>query len=192
MRNKLGKGFMLIGIVLMLAALSLLSYNHIESENAEQSSQLVLPQIQDAAGKELPVEDVPVEEMTVTEIDGYGYIGYLNIPKLDLELPIMSQWDYDRLKIAPCRFTGSVKTDDLTIAAHNYASHFGSLKNLSVGDSVTFTDMDGIQHNYQVVRLEELAPTAVERVTSGISDLILFTCTYGGQSRVTVYCDRVN
>lgn len=192
MRNKLGKGFMLIGIVLMLAALSLLSYNHIESENAEQSSQLVLPQIQDAAGKELPVEDVPVEEMTVTEIDGYGYIGYLNIPKLDLELPIMSQWDYDRLKIAPCRFTGSVKTDDLTIAAHNYASHFGSLKNLSIGDSVTFTDMDGIQHNYQVVRLEELAPTAVERVTYGISDLILFTCTYGGQSRVTVYCDRVN
>lgn len=191
MKNKLGKAFMLIGIVLVVAALSLLVFNQTESQNAKQASQMVLPQIQNTAGKALPTVDTPSEEMTVTEIDGYGYIGYLSIPKLNLELPVMEQWDYDRLKIAPCRFTGSVKTDDLTIAAHNYASHFGNLKNLAAGDTVTFTDMDDTAHNYQVVRLEELAPTAVERVTSGISDLILFTCTYGGQSRVSVYCDRV-
>lgn len=191
MKNKFGKVLMLIGIVLMIAALSLLSFNHMESQNAKQASQMVLPHIQDATEKELLSNEVSSAEMTVTEIDGYGYIGYLSIPALNVELPVMSEWDYERLKIAPCRFTGSVKKDDLTIAAHNYASHFGNLKNLVVGDTVTFTDMNGTEYNYQVVQIEELAPTAVERVTSGVSDLILFTCTYGGQSRVTVYCDRV-
>ena len=32
--------------------------------------------------------------------------------------------------------------------------------------------------------------TAVEEMTAGEYDLTLFTCTYGGQSRVTVRCDR--
>ena len=33
--------------------------------------------------------------------------------------------------------------------------------------------------------------TAVEDMISGEYDLTLFTCTYGGENRVTVRCDRV-
>lgn len=53
----------------------------------------------------------------------------------------MSQWDYERLKIAPCRYEGSTKSDDLVLLAHNYGKHFGTLKNLVPGDEVFFTDM---------------------------------------------------
>ena len=76
--------------------------------------------------------------------------------------------------------------------AHNYASHFGGLSELSEGDNVFFTDMDGIVTMYEVVAQDILDPYAVEEMTSGEFDLTLFTCTYGGQSRVTVYCDRVS
>ena len=50
--------------------------------------------------------------------------------------------------------------------------------------------MDGVVTNYEVVGLDVLVPTAVEEMTAGDFDLTLFTCTYGGQSRVAVYCDR--
>lgn len=96
--------------------------------------------------------------MTEVEIDGYSYIGYLSIPKLELELPIMADWDYARLRIAPCRYTGSVRGEDLVIMAHNYASHFGGLAKLSEGDNVIFTDMDGITTVYEVVAQDILAP----------------------------------
>jgi sortase A len=131
-------------------------------------------------------------EMTAVEIDGYAYIGYLSIPKLELELPIMADWDYMRLRIAPCRYTGSVRGEDLVLMAHNYASHFGGLTKLSEGDSVIFTDMDGIVTMYEVVAQDILDPYAVGEMTSGDFDLTLFTCTYGGKSRVTVYCDRAS
>ena len=36
-----------------------------------------------------------------------------------------------------------------------------------------------------------LEATAIEEMTSGAYDLTLFTCTYGGTSRVTVYFDKV-
>lgn len=105
--------------------------------------------------------------MTEVEIDGYGYIGYLSLPTLNLELPVMAEWDYDRLAIAPCRYVGSTKSDDLVIAAHNFAQHFGKLSSLSPGDLVYFVDMDGVLSAYEVVELDVLAPTAIEEMVSG-------------------------
>jgi len=130
-------------------------------------------------------------ELPTIKIDKERYIGILEIPKLGLELPVMSDWDYTRLRVAPCRYCGSVRGEDLVIMAHNYARHFGGLSSLSEGDSVTFTDMDGITTVYQVVAHDILQPTAVEEMTSGDFDLTLFTCTYGGRSRVTIRCGRV-
>ena len=52
--------------------------------------------------------------------------------------------------------------------------------------------MDGELIFYEVVGKDVLEPTAVEEMTSGDFDLTLFTCTYGGEFRVTVYCDKVD
>lgn len=144
-----------------------------------------------SAAPEETEKPVPLEpEMPVFEIDGYGYVGYLFIPDLDIELPVMSEWDYTRLSIAPCRHFGSSRTDDLVISAHNYKSHFGSLSKLKAGANIVFTDMDGIVSVYEVILVDTLAPTEVEAVLNSGYDLVLYTCTYGGKTRVTVFCDR--
>jgi sortase A len=52
--------------------------------------------------------------------------------------------------------------------------------------------MDGKITRYKVVGMGVLAPTAVEEMTAGNFDLTLFTCTYSGQNRVTIYCDIEN
>ena len=56
---------------------------------------------------------------------------------------------------------------------------------------IIYTDMDGTVWEYEVVTKDILDPGAVEEVISADYDLTMFTCTYGGKSRVTVYCDRV-
>lgn len=188
---------MALGTVLVLAALSLFLWNRQESERAGAASEELLPQvverIREERGKnseELP--DPLSREMTVAEIDGYGYIGFLTVPALELELPVMAEWDYTRLNIAPCRYTGATGTDDLVLCAHNYDRHFGRLSSLEIGDELLFTDMDGVTIRYTVAALDILAPTAVEEMTAGEYDLTLFTCTYGGASRVTVRCERAD
>ena len=201
MRNKAGIFCMLLGAALLAAALLLFSGNRSEASEAAAASEAVLPQVEAAiaertggAGEaEAPavLPDPYDPEMTVVEIDGYGYVGCLSIPSLGLELPVLAEWDYALLKLAPCRYAGSTRTDDLVIAAHNYARHFGALQTLQTGDAVWFTDMDGVVTAYEVAAVEVLQPTAVEEMTAGEYDLTLFTCTYGGRSRVTVRCDRV-
>lgn len=191
---------MILGTVLVLAALSLYLWNDWEDAAAGASAERILPQVRrrieaqptTPAGEAPTYPDPYDPAMTVVEIEGHAYIGYLSIPAASLELPVMSEWDYARLKIAPCRYAGSTKTDNLVICAHNYDRHFGQLRHLSPGDPVYFTDMDGVVWQYKVEVVDILAPTDVEDMTAGDYDLTLFTCTYGGASRVTVRCERVD
>lgn len=202
MRDKLGSACMLLGAILLLGALLLYGHNRMQDDRAGESVVSIMPQLmhqipQQPSDDHLAEQMIPVElrkpedlNMTEAVIDGDSYIGYLSIPSLKLELPILADWDYDLLKKAPCRYTGSTKSDDLVLMAHNYRKHFGPIHRLREGDLLYFTDMDGIVTAYTVVGRDVLASTAIEEMTSGDFDLTLFTCTYGGESRITVYCDR--
>ena len=187
---------MVLGVCLLLSSMGLLFGNRTQASAAEEAAQTLLPELLvqievTQASWTQTVPAAPVDTtMTEKEVDGYACIGYLRIPALELELPVMSGWDYERLRVAPCRYTGSAKSDDLVLLAHNYPRHFGGLKDLMPGDTVLFTDMDGVTFCYAVAQTEILSPGDTEAMTAGEYDLTLFTCTYGGKSRVTVRCDR--
>ena len=192
MRRKAGIVCIVLGAALIISALFFLISNTAEDAAAGKSAQTVLEQIERKLTQSEAQEDATEQsyEMKVVEIDGYGYIGYLTIPSLELELPVMDDWDYGRLKIAPCRQFGSTKSDDIVIAGHNYSRHFGNLQKLKAGDEVIFTDMEGAVNIYEVATVDILPPTAVEEVKNGGYDLTLYTCTYGGRERVAVRCMR--
>ena len=207
MKSKRGTAWINLGLLLLAAALFLAAYNRNESYQAQQQSDVVLEEMSEALAQTVPAQTVPgqteppelpeameepLREMPVRTIRGRDYIGVLTIPALELELPLLSQWDYTNLRIAPCRYEGSVYNGSLILCAHNYSSHFGRLKSLREGDVVQFTDMDDNVYTYQVVGLETLSPTDVEGMESGDWDLTLFTCTVGGQSRVTVRLERTD
>lgn len=203
MKNKRGTGLILIGTVFVFAAASLSAYNIIEENNAKTFSenavsvleqQIVIKEetgiFENAAETEIPDYILnPEMDMPETEIDGTKYIGTLEIPKIALDLPVISEWSYPNLKIAPCRYFGSAYLDNMVIAAHNYKSHFREIENLSAGDEVVFTDMDGNRFFYSVAAAEVLPPGAVEEMTSGW-DLTLFTCNSTGTFRVAIRCDK--
>lgn len=75
--------------------------------------------------------------------------------------------------------------------AHNYARHFGGIKDLEIGDIVQFIDIDGVIYRYAVAAQETLERGDVAAMTGSDYDLTLFTCTYGGRQRVTVRLNRV-
>ena len=203
MRNKAGIVFIALGAVLILSALLLLLYNRHEAALAGKEAEILLSDVEAAIGGQTssggptdPTEETETEptlppELPVVHLNGYDYVGYVEIPALELKLPVMATWDYDLLQVAPCRQFGSSRTDDLVIAAHNYVTHFGYLKKLSPGDTVVFTDMDGIVNTYAVEKTETLDPTSVDAVKNSGCDLVLYTCTIGGKTRVCVFCNRV-
>lgn len=214
-RNHRGTGLILIGTILILSAVSLVGYNIWDSVEAERKARQAFEQLTAmqpealvsdryaqgnsnllAVGQdtEQEIPDYvlnPSIEMPLKEVEGFLYIGTLEIPVLSLNLPVISEWGYPELKVAPSRYTGSPYQNNFVIAAHNYESHFGAIKLLQPGNAVNFTDMAGNQFRYKVAEVEILQPTSIQEMTSGIWDLTLFTCTIGGQYRVTVRCTGI-
>lgn len=204
--SKKGTVFIVIGCILILAAASLSVYNWQDSLRAEKSvskaSGVLSEHISDALIQQedyTRYEDVeyipdyvldPDMDMPVKEIDGYNYIGMLNIPVLNLNLPVIESWSSSLLKLAPCRYVGSAYKSGFIIAAHNYDAHFAKLKELNAGDKIVFSDIEGNRFVYEVVTLENLKATDIEEMSAGDWDLTLFTCTPGGQYRVSVRCIR--
>ena len=188
MRKWIGVICVFLGVVCLLSSVGFVAYNRWENENAEDIAQDLLEDIQSIIEEKQPEQFLP-EEMATVKVDGYDCIGILSVPVLDLELPVLTDWSYAKLKKAPCHYYGTYYEKDFVIAAHNYKSHFGRLSELQAGDIVVFTDINNIEHYYEVVLLETLPKNATkEMITSGF-DLSLYTCTLGGGSRVTVRCN---
>lgn len=201
-----GKGviWIALGLLMIAAALALVSYNWYDDLRAEQSAWHIISGMEQTLEEESktpvaveaseetalyqePAWD-PRMEMPVKTVDGVEIVGILRIPSLELELPVISQWSYPSLQTAPCRYSGSAYQNNLILCGHNYPAHFGNLKKLKEGDIITFTDVDGNLFTYEMTQRETLMPTAFEDMIGGDWDLTLFTCTVGGESRVTVRC----
>lgn len=191
----------------MTAAVLLLVYNLWDGHRARESEEAILAEYlqenkkasesPDASDKEdeqnipdyILNPDMDMPEYTLKSLGDVACIGILEIPALNLELPVISSWSYSSLRLAPCRYSGSAYKGNLVIAAHNYQSHFGGLRTLSEGSEVFFTDAVGNRFSYYVAVTEALTPWSVDDMTSGEWPLTLFTCTLDSQNRVTVRCE---
>lgn len=196
--------FIATGLLLLAAALILTGKNFLEEKRAQKLSlsaaEELIEQIEEqteekgSAQKPNGTPDYiinPEIEMPVKKIDGLDYIGVLRVPALDLKLPVLSEWSYDNLTVSPCRYTGSVYLNNMVIAAHNYRSHFARLRTLQPGDKIRFTDVSSNRFDYEVIGTEILLPNQVEEMKNSDCDLTLFTCTFGGEYRITVRCRLV-
>lgn len=192
MRKRIGVICVFLGVCCILSSVGFIAYNRWEDRNAEKTARDLLKTVQSIINEEQFEQPLPNDmKMATVDVDGYECIGILSVPVLDLELPVLTDWSYAKLKKAPCHYYGSYYEKDFVIAAHNYKSHFGRLSELQAGDVVVFTDVGGTAHYYEVALLETLPKNATkEMITSGF-DLSLYTCTPGGSNRVTVRCNVV-
>lgn len=209
-KKKIANVLIGIGAICILVALGLAIANEYEnvesyrkSENIMNSLEAMIGQSEDGADEnsnaafDVASEDgmsgifEESEEMSVITIDGNDYIGYIGLDALDVQLPVMSDWNYNKLRISPCRYSGSLATHDLVIAGHNYRNGFRQLKQLSVGDYLYFMTAAGRIHRFQVGALEVIDATGIEEMVNSPWDLSLYTCTYEGTMRYTVRCMEV-
>lgn len=204
-RRHAGRFEIIAGIVMITVALIITGYNLWDSRRAGLASETILQEV--AIPSELrKAPDTalwqytsnvsgfadPVE-MPMQEVSGSRCIGVLEVPEYQLKLPVLCDWDYDKLELAPCVYTGSYETGDLVICGHNYPTHFSRLKYIPLGSDVYLTTVDGYVYHYTVDNLETIQSASVEEMISADNwDLTLFTCHTGGQTRCAVRCIQVD
>lgn len=123
------------------------------------------------------------ENIYISDGHSFSVIGLIEIKSIKLNYPIISTYNDELLKIAPCRFYGPMPNEvgNLCIAGHNYNSYkfFSKLKNLSNGDLITIYDLSGNKIDYTIYKSYETDYndlTCINQDTNGKKEITLITC----------------
>ena len=190
-KNRCRRGIIMlvIGIMLLLLAGGWYTANILEDRAAGEYTVRILDNMDVSEELDIVVEG---DDKPAVIVDEEAFCGRIVIEKLGMELPVFQEWNYKKLKKAPCRYSGSVETQDMIVAAHNYKSHFGKINTLDNGDELVFIDASGETYYFEVKEILILDGSAVEDMSAGAWDFTLFTCTKGGKQRVVVRCESVS
>ncbi len=127
-------------------------------------------------------------------LKGYSVIARLDIPSIEISLPVLSQTADEALEYSVCYYSGPEPGGEgnLVITGHNYASgaHFGKLDDMQAGDTLTLTAPDGTDYVYTVYQTELITPDDVEALddTEYDKELTLLTCEENANRRLLVRC----
>ena len=113
----------------------------------------------------------------------FTVIGMIEIPKINIFYPIISESNDELLKISPCRISGPMPNENgnLCIAGHNYDNYkfFSKLVDLDNRDEIFIYDLKNNKLPYNIfeineVKADDLSPL---NITQGIKKQVtLITC----------------
>lgn len=120
--------------------------------------------------------------------DNISIIGLIDIPKLNISYPILSNSTEDLLKISVCRFSGPLpnRIGNLCIAGHNYNNTlmFSKLNLLDIGDSIFITDLNNSRLEYIVYKKLKVNENNVDCIKSTNDiEVTLITCNDNNNSQ---------
>ena len=136
------------------------------------------------------------EDYTVIELSGNSIatvIGIIEISKINIKYPILSDISDELLKISPCRFYGPYpnNTGNLCIAGHNYDDNrfFSKLYQLEIGDIINIYDLNNSVTHYCIYSKFEVSngdTSCIEQITKGKKELTLVTCNNINKKRLII------
>lgn len=106
----------------------------------------VMPEPQNCAPEERRDNTMPV-----LPLDGINFIGIVEIPRYGSTLPVCGDWGQTHKY--PCQFDGSIYNRTLKIGATTQRGQYDFYRELSVGDAVYFTDMEGNCYTLEITGL---------------------------------------
>ena len=138
------------------------------------------------------------ENDILTTYKGYPVIAKLEIPKIDLETYVISEYSNQALGVSVTKFYGGNPNEvgNFCIAGHNYITKnmFHDLKKLSIGDTFTLIDTDNHEGIYQIYLVETVEPDETQclsQKTNGRIEVTLITCTTDSSKRIIVKAVKI-
>ena len=119
--------------------------------------------------------------------------GIIEIPKINLYYPVLSNLTEENLKVSPCKFYGTTLNDNtnICIAGHNYNNDlfFSKINLLELNDEIYIYDNTGLKYTYLVeknyeVKEDDLSP--ISNYNHNEKTLTLITCNNLNNNRFII------
>lgn len=183
--NLIRKICVVLGIIMLASACVLLLTNlgsQKRSETYVNQLRLLMPQPQGAVP-----EERTDNTMAALSLDGVDFVGILEMPRYGAALPVGAQWGKSHQY--PCCLSGSVHDGSIQIGTTSRKGQFDFYREISVGDSIYFTDTSGSRYSYTVTDLRYESHADQDALTRHDADLTLFIKNIYGFEYIILFCD---
>lgn len=160
-----------------------------------------LEQLEELASSENIIIDSsnePVIYKTNARGNMYRVIATINIPKINLNYPIINETTDEYLKISPTKLYGADPNQEgnLCIIGHNYEDDtlFSNLDKLANGDIVKIKNTSGKTEKYSVYDsyiVNRNDVSCLDQNTNGKTEITLITCTNKNNKMLIVKCEKI-
>ncbi len=174
---------LLVGAVVILALWRWgISNSAIQAENRVNILRTLIPEPVDAV-----LEGRRDNTMSVLSVDGIDFVGIIEMPRYNSALPVGAAWG--RSSEYPCRFSGSVYDGTMQIGATTQKGQYDFYRELSVGDTVVYTDMEGNRYTFAITSLRYEKHTDQAALQREDVPLTLFIKNIYSFEYLIVFCD---
>lgn len=184
------KAIFIISLILMLVFIFYCISIYIVSTKNEKVSSLLLNTFK---LQNLYKSQDEYTTISINSGNDFFIIGYIEIPNISINYPILSDTNDELLKIAPCRFYGPYPNQigNLCIAGHNYDDNrfFSNLRNVNIGDTINIYDSKNSLISYYVYNKYETNKNDISctsQDTYGKKEITLVTCNNLNGNRLIV------
>lgn len=181
-------------VMLVITALVLATFiikKYIEGNKIESNIQSVLQEIKKE--KQSDPNQIDVIKEIDEEIEGYKVVGIINIPKINIEYPILEKTNKESLKLSITKFWGEKinQKGNVVLAGHNNLNNkmFGKIDRLENGDIIELTDSQMVTVKYQVFDKYVIDPNDIDcifPIDENTREITLITCTNRDKNRLVV------
>ena len=160
--------------------------NKVSEERLKNVTKLSKTLYKDEKTKEYPKENI------VKNYKGYEVLAKLEIPVINLETYVLSEFSNEALNISVTRFWGEKPNEigNLCIAGHNFINKnmFRNLKKLKTGDTFFLIDNNIGRVEYEVYDIFQVLPEDVSCLNqnTNMKEITLITCTSDSKKRIIV------
>lgn len=188
--KKIYKFLFILLSILAIAILVCILKKYMDSKRAENENKETLEVFS-------RIDDRQIDENTKIKLNGYDVIGKIEIPKINIEYPIIAienpSPDETKipLKFSIVRYWGGEVNEygNLSIAGHNKydGTMFGKINRLEIYDEVKLTDLAKKTISYKVCSKFVTDPndiSVLESTNEAQREVTLITCTKGNKKRL--------
>lgn len=133
----------------------------------------------------------------VVTYEGFTVVGRMEIPKIDLDLPVLERATKNSLEksIGVLMGPGLNKVGNTIIVGHNYrnGTFFSRNSELSNGDKIYITDTTGTRIEYTIYNIYTTSSEDsdyITRDTAGKREISLSTCTDDSNYRLVIWASE--
>ena len=192
MKKRTNQLCVLMGIcLLVVAALVLILWQwsiHKSQQEATKYVQIIHTSIPEPQGA--PLEERRDNTMSVLSINGKDFVGILEMPQFGSVLPVCADWG--EVSKYPCRLDGSIYARTMQIGGTSQKGQYDFYREISVGDTVIFTDVEGNRYTYTVTNLQYESHANQTTLNREESALTLFIKNVYAFEYLIVFCDVLN